>query len=176
MENISRRAIVAGAACGAVPRLGAAKTDFSADERKKALLDWAREDALAEEAAGNVGRASAVRADIAASGSGDFQKPPAHAFIPIPRAENSPSLADALKRVKSFRDSLVRYPKGEAGNIVHSDAEGWRSYQYFDTGAGTCIGPMPSRKPHCRGSTMRTLLVWCAIGAVPLSKRGRDSH
>jgi hypothetical protein len=51
---------------------------------------------------------------------------PANLFTPIPKPESNAYLRDALKRAVRFRDSTVRYPKGEAGNIVPSDAEGWR--------------------------------------------------
>ncbi len=117
---------MAGAALTVVPRLSGAKTNYSADERKQALLDWAREDAAAEDAAGRAANAAAIRTDLNTSGSGEAAKIAANLFQQIPQLDRNPYLTDALKRVAQFRDSAVRYPKGEAGNIVHSDTEGWR--------------------------------------------------
>jgi hypothetical protein len=107
----------------AAPRLEA---DTSTDAaRRQALLEWALEDADLEEAAGRIAKAKAIR-EHADAASGERTSPPANLFTPIPKPESNAYLQDALKRAVRFRDSTVRYPKGEAGNVVPSDAEGWR--------------------------------------------------
>jgi hypothetical protein len=108
---LSRRSLLAAAA---VP-LTARAAEFRAIDRKTALLAWAEEDL-----------GTAVAADVASGCSGERAETAPNLFPPIPVPERNPYFADALKRVARFRDLVTRYPKGPAGNVVHTDSEGWR--------------------------------------------------
>lgn len=119
---MTRRALLA-----AVPALLPAASS-PADARKQAVLKWAEEDAAAEEASGNAGRARAIRASLAdfAAAAEEPGSTPSNLFPAIPRPESNEYLAKAVRSAEKLARSDTRYPKGPAGNVVHSDSEGWR--------------------------------------------------
>ena len=108
------------------------KTD---DARKAAVLEWAAADANAEEAEGRAIFARMVRADIEVAKAvplGALAQTPRDLFPPIPKTETNPYFNRAVKAAKAIAAAPSVYVKGPAGNIVHSDAEGWHFIRVCD--------------------------------------------
>ncbi|MGN6627072.1 MAG: LamG domain-containing protein, partial [Tepidisphaeraceae bacterium] len=95
----------------AVDQLPAATT---ANRLKKADLQWAIEDALADEAYGNTASAANTYADVLtmlAQNIGNARPSPANLFPVIPSASTNPILADAMVKLNKLRTNYAHLDK-----------------------------------------------------------------